>query len=163
MVLPFPWRHGAVGNEAALYVMSAEIEDARKLRLLEWLLTPEGQRVPDSQRKLAAEFDVSESTIRNWKGDPTFRAHWEKQAKDIVGDPTRIQQAIQDLYDMGRDSTATVPARVKALEVFLRAVDGIKPPALDLARKKAAELTDAELEALTMEAAQRERTLRGAA
>jgi hypothetical protein len=143
--------------------MTVEIEDARKLRLLEWLTTPVGAQVPDSQRKLAIELEVSESTIRNWKSDPTFRAHWEKQAKDIVGDPTKIQQAIQDLYDMGRDMTATVPARVKALEVFLRAVDGIKPPAIDLARKKAAELTDAELEALTMEAAQRERSLRDVA
>ena len=142
--------------------MAEEIEDARKLRLLEWLTTPDTLRVPDSQRKLADELEVSESTIRNWKSDATFRAKWEKQAKDIVGDPTKIQQAIQDLYDMGRDSNATVPARVKAYEVFLRAVDGIRPPAIDLARKKAAELSDSELEALTVEAAQRESARRAA-
>lgn len=134
------------------------LEDARKLRLLNWLITPPGMREPSSQNALAEELGVSSRTIRDWKQAPVFRALWEKQAKDIVGDPEKVQRVLEMLYDTALDTTNA--RHVKAAELYLKAVDGIKPPEASLAEKKAAELSDNELEALLAEAAQREQQAR---
>jgi hypothetical protein len=91
-----------------------------------------------------------------WKADPQFRARWEKEAKDLVGDPQKVQFLLQELYEGAMDPAQTLASRVRAAEVFMKAVDAIKPPQIDLAAKKAAELSDGELEALLAEAAQRE-------
>lgn len=130
------------------------LEDPRKLRLMNWLTTPPAEREPDSQNKIAIELGVTPRTIRDWKANPSFRALWEKQAKDIIGDPERVQMVLEKMYQHCLDDASAKQA--KAWDLYLKATDSIKPPAIDLAAKKAAELTDAELEALIAEAAQRE-------
>lgn len=129
--------------------------DPRKLRLLEWLTTPKEQRT-QSQNKLAEELGVSPRTIRDWKADATFRALWEKEAKDIIGEPEKVAEVIEEMRQLALDRTTAPSARVSAAKVYLEAVDGIKPPAVDLAAKKAAELSDAELQALIAQVAQQE-------
>jgi predicted transcriptional regulator len=138
-------------------------EDSRKLRLLEWLTTPESARTPKSQRQLATELGVTETTIRNWKRDDAFRAKWEKESKDLVGEPDKVQRVLEMLYKGALDTTETLAARTRAAHEFLAAVDGIKPPAVDMAKKSAAELSDAEIEAMLAEGAQREAERRGLA
>jgi hypothetical protein len=136
------------------------MEDARKVRLLQWLTTPKHEREPGSQAKLADELGVSQRTIRDWKALPAFRARWEKEAKEIF-DPEMVQSVVQKMYEHCLDDTS--PKQGKAWELFLKAVDGIRPPALDLAAKKAAEMSDDELDAMIAQAAQAEKAARGAA
>lgn len=139
---------------------SHEITDGRKLRLLEWLTTPEDLRAkwgwPTSQGKLADELGVSAKTIRNWKVDPAFRAVWEKEAKDFVGDPERVQMLIEDIYKGARDLNETLASRVRAAELFFKVTDSIAPPKVDQAKREASELSDSELQALIAQAAQQE-------
>lgn len=123
------------------------LEDARKLRLLEWLTTPDQERKPKSERLLAEEIGVTPRSLRNWKAEPAFRAAWEKEAKDSIGDPGRVQNVLQMLYDGALNTAETLASRTRAAHEYLIAVDGIKPPAVDMAAKKAAELSDDELKA----------------
>ena len=136
------------------------MEDARKVRFLNWLTTPPLEREPRSQNALAAELGCSDRLLRVWKSDPGFRALWDKQAKDIVGDPEKVQMVLLKLRDHALDDTS--PKQMKAAELYLKSVEAIKPPQADLASKKAAELSDAELDALLQEAAQREKQMREA-
>lgn len=128
-------------------------DDARKARLLQWLTTPKAERLPDSQAKLATELGVSQRTIRDWKALPAFRAAWEKEAKETF-DPEMVQRVVQKMYDHALDDTS--PKQAKAWELFLKTVDAIKPPKLDLAAKAAAEMSDTELQAMVAQAAQAE-------
>lgn len=134
-------------------------DDARKLRFLNWLLaTPQirkEQGWPESQNKMAEELGVTARTLRNWRAEPAFRARWEKEAKDIVGDPDKVQSAIQRLYDIGFDDDTPRSTQVKSLETWLKVVEALKPPVVDTAKKNAAEMSDAELEAFIAEEAQR--------
>lgn len=132
--------------------------DPRKQKLLTWLLTPTHEREPRSQNAMAESLGVSARTIRDWKAAPQFRAVWEKESKAIF-DPETVQRVIQKMLDHALDDTS--PRQAKAWELFLKATDAIKPPQMDLAKKKAAEMSDAELDALIAQAAQEEKAARG--
>lgn len=148
--------------------MSADwTEDKRKIRLLEWLTTTPAVREelgwPDSKNKLAVEIGISAKTLREWQAVPAFRAHWEKTAKDIVGSPERVQTLLEDLYQAALDPNEKRSDRSKAADLFLKATDMLKPPAADMAAKKAAEMSDAELDAMIAEAAAKEQKQRSEA
>lgn len=137
--------------------MADLLTDPRHLRLLEWLTTHPDERAekgwPDSLTKLAAELDVHPRTMRYWRDQPMFRAAWEKKAKEIEGEPDKVQNAIRALYEMGMNAENSVTSRVKALTEWMKAVEAIKPPAVDSAAARAAELSDEELDKLLTEAA----------
>lgn len=137
-------------------------QDARKQRLLEWLLCPPSERaaagVPASQNEMAKALGVSARTIRDWKSLPAFRAVWDRESKAVF-DPEKVQRVVERMYAHALDDES--PKQAKAWELFLKAVDGIKPPALDLAAKKAAEMSDDELRAAIAELAQKELAARG--
>lgn len=138
------------------------LEDSRKVRLLDWLTTPPSERQPQSQNKLAEELGVSARLLRMWKAEPTFRALWEKQAKEIIGEPDKVQRLLEQMYEGATNPEETLASRVRAADLYLKAVDGIRPPAVDAAAKTAREMSDAELEALIAQEAQRERARRQA-
>ena len=131
-------------------------EDARKVRLLQWLLTPERERSPKTMEALADEIGVSSRYLRKWRAEPAFRAQWEKQAKEVIGDPDRIQRMMEGIIAGAMDDEESLASRVRAAQLVLQYVDGIKPPKVDEASKAAAELSTAELEALIAQEAQKE-------
>lgn len=150
-------------------------EDARKIRLLDWLTaTPEIRKElgwPDSLNKLAADIGVTPRSLRNWRAEPAFRARWEKQAKDIIGDPSKVQEILEEMRQLGLERTIQKGTdaqgnpiygqntqQVAAAKTYLLAVEGIKPPAIDMAKKKASEMSDAELAALLEQERQRAAT-----
>lgn len=138
-------------------------EDERKRRLLDWLLTPAGAReeagLPPTQRQLAFSLGVSERTIRDWKALPQFRAGWEKESKGLWT-PDRIQKVLEAMEAQALDPTSA--KQVRAAELLLKAAEAVKPPALDVAAKRAAEMSDAELQAMIAQAAQVELAARSA-
>lgn len=138
------------------------LDDSRKVRLLEWLTTPPSERSPDSMNKLADELGVTARSLRNWRSEPTFRALWEKRAKEIVGEPDKVQRLLEGIYEGATNPEETLASRVRAADLYLRAVDGIRPPAVDAAAKAAHEMSDAELEALIAQEAQKEKARRAA-
>jgi len=135
---------------------SLEITDPLKLRLVEWLCTPPDRRRPRLQKDLAAELAVEPRTLRYWKQDPLVRAAWERTAKRAVGDPDKVQAVIEALRKGALDVEESLSARVRAADVYLKAVDAIRPPVADSASRKAAEMSDDELRALVAQAAQEE-------
>lgn len=148
-------------NEWDMFVMDNKpmITDPNKLRLVEWLCTPRPLRVPLTQKELAAELGVQDRTVRYWMKDPLVRAQWEVEAKRAVGDPGKVQEVIEALRAGALDGDESLSARVRAADVYLKAVDAIRPAVVDVASKRAAEMSDDELRALVAEAAQVE--LRG--
>jgi hypothetical protein len=135
------------------------LQDARKIALLDWLCTPKPKRDPQTTVAMAEKLGVSPRTIRDWKGDPTFRALWDKQSKDVIGDPDKVAEVLEELREMALrpvEEFRSEGAKVAAAKTYLDAVDGIKPPAVDEARKRVAELSDEELRAMIAQEAQRE-------
>lgn len=136
--------------------VGSEFDDARKVRFLEWLTTPEGERRPQQVKELAAELDVTDRTLRNWRCDAKFRAVWEKRSKDVIGDPARVERILLEIERGIFDREESLASRTRAAELFMKAVDGIRPAKVDEAKRAAAELSTAELEALVAEQAQLE-------
>jgi hypothetical protein len=126
-------------------------DDPRKLRLMDWLTTPKQERVPSSQAKLADELGVHVRSIRDWMQDPVFRDAWDREAKAVVGNPERAQTVLDTLY-----AAATDPgnkAQVQAAKLYLEATNSIKPPPIEVTVRKAADLTDDELDAFLAQSA----------
>jgi transcriptional regulator with XRE-family HTH domain len=124
-----------------------ELSDPRKVRLLEWLTTPPIERSPRTQKELADELMVSPRTIRDWRDDDRFRRVWEKRAKEVAGDPERIQRVLNALFDAATDPQAR--DRVAAGKLYLESINAIKPPTVEVSvTRKLEELSDDELNAM---------------
>lgn len=143
-------------------------EDARKERLLQWLVTPPSERVPATQVELAEEIGVTPRTLRDWRANAQFRGVWEQQAKRVIGDPSNVQEVLEEMRKLalirsiekgvdkdGQQLYGQNTQQVQAAKLYLAAVDAIRPPEADAAAKKAAEMSDAELEALIAEQGQK--------
>lgn len=139
-------------------------DDARKERLLEWLTTPKQLKEeygwPSSTDGIALELGVSRRTIFYWKKDPEFRARWERDARDKIGDPSRVQELLDMLAREAHDQAHPLSARVQAAALVLKETNTLKPSAGAEASRRASELSDAELEAMIAEAAQLEQARR---
>lgn len=132
------------------------LEDPRKLRLVDWLTTPPDKRNPRTRRELADELLISVSTLWTWQKDPLVIAHWDRESKLRIGSPERTSLVLDDVFKLARDPDLAPMSRLRAADLYLKAVDAMRPPEIDKAIKTAAELSDAELQALLAEAAQAE-------
>lgn len=122
-------------------------DDARKLRLLEWLVTAPSERSPATKQGLADELGVAPRTLREWQARDDFHREWEKRAKEVAGDPERTQRVLDSLFRAATDPEAR--DRVQASKAYLEAVGAIKPPAVvERSVSTVAGLSDAELHAL---------------
>jgi hypothetical protein len=143
-------------------------EDARKERLLQWLVTPPSQREPATQVELAAELGVAPRTLRDWRANVQFRAVWEQQAKRVIGDPSNVQEVLEEMRQLallrevpkgvdreGNQVFGQNTQQVAAAKLYLTATDAIRPPEADAAAKKAAEMSDAELQAMIAQQGQK--------
>ncbi len=130
------------------------LDDGRHIRLVNWLTTPPHDRQPRTQKALAEELGVSERTIRDWKERPEVRAAWEKQAKEVAGDPEKVSMALDQLYKTAMDPEHR--QHVAAMKLWLEAVEAIRPPSVDIniTSKKVSELSDEELRAFIAAGAQ---------
>jgi predicted xylose isomerase-like sugar epimerase len=105
--------------------LSPLFDDARKLRLLEWLTTVPSERSPRTKGGLADELGVSARTLRDWQAKDEFLREWEKRAREVAGDPERTQRVLDALFQTGVDSEHR--QHVQAAKTFLEAIGAIKP------------------------------------
>jgi len=111
---------------------------------------------------------VSSRTLRNWKQEPLLRTAWDQLSKHVIGDPSKVQEVLEEMRQLALARHIGVGTNKDGVEVFerntqqvaaakayLAAVEAIKPPSADLGAKAAAELTDAELEAMLAAEAQK--------
>jgi hypothetical protein len=132
------------------------LNDPRVQRVLEWLLTPPGDRSPPQQKDLSEELGCYRGQITEWKNDPDFLAEWERQYRKTVGSPERAKSVLDALFETATDRTD--PRQVPAARAYLEAIDVVKPKKMDVTVMKgsAKDLPDDELLALLAERAEAE-------
>jgi hypothetical protein len=122
---------------------------------LDWLCTAPSERQPMSKQKMAEHLSVDVKTLRRWEKKPVFRELWESRIQAIQGSPERTQRVLDTLYERALDGDT------KSAQLYLQATNRMSPPTIELkSDKKAAELSDAELDELIAALAARERDSR---
>lgn len=86
---------------------------AQQREFLDWLLTPEAERVGDdacSQNAWATQRGMAASTLHRWKNDPRFIREWEQAYVEVQTKPDRIAKVLDTLYVQatggGKDAVA---------------------------------------------------------
>lgn len=127
---------------------STPLLDTRQEQYLEWLVTPNADRVPRTQGEFAKQIGVDPTTLRRWEKKPAFKTEWDRRVTEIQGSPERTQKLLDALYDkaLGGDN--------KAAQLYLQATNRLLPPTTVINTSKAAELSDEELDALILNIAE---------
>ena len=125
-------------------------------KFLTWLTTPPEVRKelgePAGIKAWAEANDVTYETTRRWRLDPMFRAEWERILSEMNIRPDRVQQVIDAMYKNA------VSGDTKSAELYLRLVDKISPPKVQVIESKSvAQMSNEELSAALEE---RQRGLR---
>jgi hypothetical protein len=127
----------------------------RQLAYLDWLCTPPAERVPASKAKYAKEMQVAEQTMRRWEKNEVFRRQWQERVDQTVGSPERTQNLLDKLY------ADAMNGDVKSAQLYFSVTGKMAPQQVQVTSKKAAaELSDAELDALIADRALVEKRLR---
>ena|SRR6188768_1738679 len=134
------------------------LNDPRVLRFLDWLCTIPADRTPHSQNALAAELDLSQSTLSHWKDDADFLHEWERRYLRTIGSVGRQQEILQALFETATDRTD--PRQVLAAKTYLDVIGKAKPQQARVT-KNAQELTDAQLYEVLAERAEQAISERG--
>lgn len=125
------------------------LNDPRHVQLVEWLVTPPSERTPSTQSAFAETVGVSPRTIRDWMARDDVRRAWTKRSNEVVGDPSNIQEVLEEMRAVALDRTDR--KQVQAAKLYLEAVDAIKPPDRSVEVKVTSDLlstlSDEELEA----------------
>jgi hypothetical protein len=124
---------------------------------LDWLCTPPSERTPPSKHKMAVHLGVNETTLRRWEKKEVFRNHWKAAVDEVQGSPERTARLLDTLYAKALDGDT------KSAQLYLQATNRMAPPTVTVqSNKKAAELSDEELDQLIAAVAEREKSQRSA-
>ncbi|QGH73552.1 MAG: putative excisionase [Podoviridae sp. ctDWo9] len=136
-------------------VDAVEPLDTVQSKYLDWLVTAPSERVPATKLEFAELVGVNVRTLRRWQAGRVFRDTWAKRVEDIQGSPERTQTLLDTLYRKG------CAGDVKSAQLYLQATNRMSPPTVEVrSEKRAAELTDSELDDLIAAMASRERSSR---
>lgn len=124
-------------------------------RYLDWLCTAPAERQPATKKAMADALGVDITTLRRWEKKPFFRDEWQKRVDDIQGSPERTQALLDTLYKKALDGD------VKSAQLYLQATNRMAPPTVEVkSDRKAADLSDDELDKLIGAMAAREKQQR---
>ena len=140
--------------------MTADEREWRQQAFLDWLCTIKDERNPSTQDALAAQLEVSESTLQSWKKDPAFLARWETQYRRTIGSPDRMKQVMDALFETAIDRTD--PRQVQAAKEYRQAVEGVSPQQINVVTKPLRDMTDEEFDQIAAEYIAREKVERDA-
>lgn len=128
--------------------------DSRQLEYLEWLVTPQAERVPRTQLEMSRHLGVDPKTLRRWEKKPTFKKEWDKRVSEIQGSPERTQMLLDALYAkaLGGDN--------RAAQLYLQATNRLVVAQPPTQTTSASELSDEELDKLLVSLAEREQSKR---
>jgi hypothetical protein len=122
---------------------------------LDWLCTAPSERVPDSKAKMAIKLGVDVTTLRRWQKKEVFLNQWKTAVDEVQGSPERTQRLLDTLYAKALDGDT------KSAQLYLQATNRMAPPTVTVqSNKKAAELSDSELDSLIAAVAEREKAQR---
>ena len=124
---------------------------------LEWLCTAPSERTPPSKHKMALHLGVNETTLRRWEKKDIFVSQWKAAVDEVQGSPERTARLFDTLYAKALDGDT------KSEQLYLQATNRMAPPTVTVqSNKKAAELSDEELDQLIAAVAEREKSQRSA-
>jgi hypothetical protein len=135
---------------------NASLLDARQLQYLEWLVTPQHERVPRSQIEYARTNSVDPKTLRRWEKKPIFKKEWDRRVSEIQGSPERTQRLLDALYEKALDGDN------RAAQLYLQATNRLVTTPTQSQTTAPSELSDEELDKLLVSLAQREQSHRAA-
>jgi hypothetical protein len=122
---------------------------------LDWLCTAPSERKPRTKEAMASELGVNITTLRRWEKKPHFKAEWQERVDELQGSPERTQAVLDILYKKALDGDT------KSAHLYLQATNRMAPPTVEIkSEKKAAELSDEELDQLIGAMAAREKQSR---
>ncbi|HEX5016006.1 MAG TPA: phBC6A51 family helix-turn-helix protein [Actinomycetes bacterium] len=127
------------------------LQDAKKMRYIEWLNTPRQFRIPPTKAEMAAALDVYPKTLYNWENDREFRKVWRGEADEILdehGAEDKVQVVLDSLYQAARDPRS--PRHVTAAKLYLETIGAIGPQRVEVqvSSKALSMLSDDEIERL---------------
>ena len=93
-----------------------------QLRLAVWLSMPSNLRVPGTQKELAAEFGVTETTVYRWSKIPDVVMATRWLQLQHAGDVGRVANVLDFLYNTTQDSSLWMKDRLSAAKEWLKAV-----------------------------------------
>jgi hypothetical protein len=116
---------GGWGTLWAIGSMATVLNDERHVTLVDWLvLRPSGKQEPKTQVLLAESLGVSPRTVRDWMARDDVMARRRELAIQAGGDPERITQVMDALFDQAIDpdsmkqtAAATVWAKMAGVVV----------------------------------------------
>lgn len=124
----------------------------KQVQYVVWAATPEKYRQPRDRVALGKVLGVSEVTMWRWSKNPKVIQATRWMVMHQAGDPERIGQILDILYQIANDASQATGKRVEAAREFLAAV-GVKQmwknPTPDLLSVK--EVDEIDLDALTDE------------
>ena len=122
---------------------------------VDWLCTAPSERLPATKKAMALELGVDITTLRRWEKKEVFRNAWKDTVDEVQGSPERTQRLLDTLYSKALDGDT------KSAQLYLQATNRMAPPTVTVqSNKKAAELSDAELDSLIAAVAEREKAQR---
>lgn len=101
--------------------------DQRKLRLLEWLLTPPSDREPATKTALADELGVTARTLRNWESDARFVRLLREETIRVSGGVERAKILLDQLFADATNENNSATERTRAATEFLKVTKAISP------------------------------------
>ena len=128
--------------------------DSKQLEYLEWLVTPQPERMPRTQGQLAQKLAVDPTTLRRWEKKPIFKKEWDKRVNEIQGSPERTQRLLDALYAKALEGDN------RAAQLYLQATNRLVPPPAPTQASTPSELSDEELDKLLASIAEREQSKR---
>ena len=129
--------------------------DVRQERYLQWLMVPEGHRVPATQTAIAAELGVDPSTVRRWEKKPAFQAEWRKRVEEQQNSPERTQRLLDALYEKGLNGDT------RSAQLYLQATNRLAPTQVQISSTTSvSELSDEDLDKLIVTLASQEKNTR---
>lgn len=133
---------------------STPLLDSRQLQYLEWLVTPQPERVPRTQIEYARTNSVDPKTLRRWEKKPVFKKEWDRRVSEIQGSPERTQRLLDSLYEkaLGGDN--------RAAQLYLQATNRLVTTPTQSQTTTPSELSDEELDKLLSSLAEREQSRR---
>lgn len=84
-------------------------------KYLEWLLTPEINREPQTKKAFAESIDVFPSALFAWEKKKTFIERWKMGIEGMNQSPERTQRLLDAIYDKGMSGDT------KSAELYLKA------------------------------------------
>lgn len=111
------------GRPSKLSLQQAQKDlDERQLLYASWCATPDSFRVPRTRTEIAAEIGVKEVTLWRWSKEPKFQNAVRWLTLHHAGDPARISNVIDFIYQTVLDESGTTRQRLEAAREYLKAV-----------------------------------------